>query len=175
MYKFRTMHVAHAHGTSPITADHDPRIFPFGNFLRKTKIDELPQLVNILIGQMAIIGPRAEDPAIVAAHYDTAARETLRVLPGLSSPGSLYYFTHCEDMLTGDDPERLYLEQVLPLKLALDRIYVQQSGPLQNFRMIGRTVVTILQVLCGQKNFPDPPEMAQARELLGVELPTPEW
>jgi lipopolysaccharide/colanic/teichoic acid biosynthesis glycosyltransferase len=72
-----------------ITAPADARVFPFGAFLRESKIDELPQLVNVLIGDMAIVGPRPEDPAIVDAWYGPLARETLTVRPGLASPGSL--------------------------------------------------------------------------------------
>jgi lipopolysaccharide/colanic/teichoic acid biosynthesis glycosyltransferase len=98
IYKLRTMHL-HASGGSPITAENDARVFRFGKFLRATKIDELPQLVNVIRGDMAIIGPRPEAPEIVHAYYRISDVDTLRVRPGLTSPGTLYYYTHCEAML----------------------------------------------------------------------------
>src|SRR5437660_1880399 len=77
MYKFRTMHVNHGPAGSCITAQNDARVFTFGAWLRRLKIDELPQLVNILRREMAIVGPRPEDPKIVEAHYTTDHLETL--------------------------------------------------------------------------------------------------
>ena len=90
MLKLRTMHVAPpGESGSRITDPADPRVFPVGALLRRTKIDELPQLVNVLRGEMAIVGPRPEDPEIVRKHYSPTHRETLRVRPGLVSPGSI--------------------------------------------------------------------------------------
>src|SRR4051812_36549259 len=76
MYKFRTMDPSRGTFSSTITAQHDPRVFPFGALLRKSKIDELPQLLNILKGDMTFVGPRAEDPEIVRDHYDAFCRKT---------------------------------------------------------------------------------------------------
>ena len=75
------------------------RVFPFGAFLRATKIDELPQLINVIRGDMALVGPRPEAPEIVRSHYTADDILTLQVAPGVTSPGSLYYYTHCEPML----------------------------------------------------------------------------
>lgn len=103
MYKFRTMRCAgrgvRTNGGGLITAARDSRVFAFGAWLRRWKIDELPQLVNVLRGDMAIIGPRPEDPVIVERFYTPLARETLAVRPGLASPGSIYNFTHGERQL----------------------------------------------------------------------------
>ena len=124
MYKFRTMHIR----SGPvITAMRDSRIFAFGSLLRRLKIDELPQFFNVLRGDMSIVGPRPEDPMIVSKSYSREDHETLSVLPGLLSPGSIYYYTHGEQLVgNGDDPTTTYLEVALPIKLALDRVYVQQ-------------------------------------------------
>jgi lipopolysaccharide/colanic/teichoic acid biosynthesis glycosyltransferase len=163
MYKFRTMHVS----SGPvITAKQDARIFAFGSLLRRLKIDELPQLVNILRGDMSIVGPRPEDPMIVFEAYSKGDLETLSVLPGLLSPGSIYYYTHGEQLLgNGEDPTTTYLKTVLPIKLALDRVYVQRRGMLYNVRLITRTVWVIMLKICGTRHFSDPPEMAAARSM----------
>ena len=166
MYKLRTMHVATADDQRRITALHDERIFPVGAWLRRTKIDEIPQCWNILRDEMAIIGPRAEDPTIVAQYYTLAQRETLSVRPGLSSPGSLYYFAHGEAQLEGDAAEHYYLTQVLPLKLAIDTIYLRKATLSYDLRVMARTVITILGILLGKQHFADPVELPEARQLL---------
>src|SRR5690606_4293503 len=122
MLKLRTMHVAPpGESGSRITDPADPRVFPVGALLRRTKIDELPQLVNVLRGEMAIVGPRPEDPEIVRKHYSPTHRETLRVRPGLVSPGSIYHFTHGDALLGAGDPETAYAARLLPVTLELER------------------------------------------------------
>lgn len=165
MYKLRTMHVAQEAAGS-ITAANDARVFLFGNVLRQTKIDELPQLWNIVRGEMSFIGPRAEDPDIVERHYAPDAWETLSVRPGLSSPGSLYYYTHSEQALEGEDIERMYLQQALPIKLAIDTVYIRHATWAYDLRVACRTVSIIMQIMLGRRSFPEPPEMAEARGLL---------
>jgi lipopolysaccharide/colanic/teichoic acid biosynthesis glycosyltransferase len=165
MYKFRTMHVNQEPAGSCITAQNDARVFSFGSWLRRLKIDELPQLVNILRREMAIVGPRPEDPKIVDHHYTSDHLETLRVLPGLSSPGSIYYYTHGENTLNGDDPEGRYVERLLPIKLALDMVYVREASVLYNLTVILRTIWVILTISLGKRDFPEPPEMSKARRL----------
>ena len=165
MLKFRTMHVNH--GGHVITAQNDPRVFPVGAVLRKTKIDELPQLLNVLVGQMSIVGPRPEDPKIVDEHYTDLQRETLNVRPGLSSPGSLYYYAHGEQLLNTDDPERAYVERLLSVKLALDLVYVREASLAYDVNVILRTIVVLVQIVLGKDDFPEPPEMARAREVYG--------
>src|SRR5438034_1316321 len=82
MYKLRTMHARRRSDASVITGAEDPRVFPLGVWLRRLKIDELPQLVNVLRGEMAIVGPRPEDPAIVSRYYTALGMQTLAVPPG---------------------------------------------------------------------------------------------
>src|SRR5256884_6039922 len=118
MYKLRTMHQRRPAPASRITGQDDPRVFPLGAWLRRTKIDELPQLFNVVRGDMSLVGPRPEDPAIVVRHYAPVHRETLAVRPGLASPGSIYNYTHGERLLLSGQPERDYVDRLLPLKLA---------------------------------------------------------
>ena len=166
MYKFRTMDPARSSVRSAITASNDPRIFPFGNLLRRSKIDELPQLVNILRGEMSVVGPRAEDPQIVREHYRPAHFETLTVLPGLASPGSLFNFTHGEYLIGSDSPEEYYVDQLLSKKLALDTVYVREASLVYDLAVIIRTVWVITSMTLGKRRFPDPPEMQKAIALL---------
>jgi lipopolysaccharide/colanic/teichoic acid biosynthesis glycosyltransferase len=165
MYKFRTMHVEQRSFSSLITPQNDPRVFKFGSWLRRLKIDELPQLINIVKGDMTFVGPRPEDPEMVKQYYKAAHSETLHRLPGLSSPGSLYYYTHCEHTLGQEDTERWYGEQVLPAKLALDIIYVREASCLYDLQIMLRTVWVITCVAFGRRRFPDPPELGKARQL----------
>lgn len=166
MLKLRTMHQDHGGVKSRITGATDPRIFPFGQLLRKSKVDELPQLINIVLGHMAIVGPRPEVPGVVARHYAPLHRETLNVRPGLTSPGSLFHYTRGEQALTGPDPEARYFLDVLPTKLALDIVYVRKANLAYDLGIIARTISTILQVVAGRTNFPVPAEMADARALV---------
>ncbi|HEY6090848.1 MAG TPA: sugar transferase [Gemmatimonadales bacterium] len=169
MYKLRTMEnrlpVAEPK-ESVITAANDSRIFPFGALLRRAKVDELPQLFNILRGDMAFVGPRPEDPKVVAQHYTPEQWETLDVAPGLTSPGALYSTTHGERWLTEQEAERDYYEHLLPLKLALDRVYVRRASMSYDLGVIARTVTVVAGRAFGRTHFPEPPEMAEARRLL---------
>jgi len=170
MYKFRTMRVRSTRGNAPITSHADARVFPFGTFLREAKIDELPQLVNVLIGDMAIVGPRPEDPAIVDAWYGPLARETLTVRPGLASPGSIYNFTHGEPQLDtralpGEDAAATYARVLLPRKLALDLVYVREASFGADLRVMMRAAAAIVARGLGRRTFPDPPEMPRAQRL----------
>ena len=165
MYKLRTMRVGQAH-PSAITAKNDPRVFPFGALLRRTKVDELPQLYNVLRGDMAIVGPRPEDPRMVERFYAPLHHETLRVLPGLTSPGSIYAYTHGETELDARDAEGCYAERLLPLKLALDIVYVRRASLAYDFALIVRTVWMLGTSLLGRRDFPLPPELENARHVM---------
>jgi lipopolysaccharide/colanic/teichoic acid biosynthesis glycosyltransferase len=160
LYKFRTMRVAAQPG-APITARIDSRVFPFGAFLRATKIDELPQLINVIRGDMALVGPRPEAPEIVRSHYTADDILTLQVAPGVTSPGSLYYYTHLERMLADDNATDVYTERLLPLKLAIDRVYLRRSSVSYDLMLLARTMVVVAARCVGWKRFPDPPEIAR--------------
>lgn len=174
MYKLRTLRNAMSRDGesrgSVITGHTDARAFAFGAWLRASKIDELPQLVNVLLGDMAIVGPRPEDPAIVDAWYGPLARETLTVRPGLASPGSIYNFTHAEaeldsGALPGEDVATTYARLLLPRKLALDLVYVREASMAADLRIVLRAARAILARLLGRRTFPDPPELTSARQI----------
>jgi lipopolysaccharide/colanic/teichoic acid biosynthesis glycosyltransferase len=165
MYKLRTMRAGQAY-PSAITAKNDPRVFPFGALLRRTKVDELPQLYNVLRGDMAIVGPRPEDPRMVDRFYQPLHHETLRVLPGLTSPGSIYAYTHGEAELDAHDSEGCYGERLLPLKLAMDIVYVRRPSLAYDLALIVRTAWMLGTALLGRREFPLPPELEGARRVM---------
>jgi lipopolysaccharide/colanic/teichoic acid biosynthesis glycosyltransferase len=165
MYKFRTMRVT-SDVTAPITARNDSRVFPFGAFLRATKIDELPELFNVLKGDMSLVGPRPEAPEIVRRHYTSDELTTLQVPPGVTSPGTVYYYTHCEPTLPTDGVVNRYVEELLPAKLALDRVYLKRATLLYDIRVMFRTIAGMTARILGGKRFPEPPELREARSIL---------
>lgn len=141
--KFRTM-VANAASLGPgVTTQGDPRITPVGRFLRKWKLDELPQLINVLEGTMSLVGPRPEDPRYVAL-YTPEQRRVLDVRPGITSLASVKY-RHEEQMLSGNDWEAVYIHEVMPSKLKIDLEYVEHAGPWQDIRVIFATLVELFR------------------------------
>ena len=145
--KFRTMHETPASYQGPrITAQGDSRITPLGAWLRNTKLNELPQLWNVLFGDMSLVGPRPEDPAFVEA-WDPAIRaELLSVRPGITSPASVIYRDE-EKLLQGDNPVDHYLRSVLPSKLRLDVLYVRSRTILTDLDVIFWTLITLIPQL----------------------------
>lgn len=143
IYKFRTMCVG-ADKAGAITGKNDSRIFPWGDFLRKTKIDELPQLLNILFGTMAVVGPRPEDISIVEKYYTDEEKRTLDVLPGLACPGSIFNYTHGDEYLKDDDTDEAYVNNFLHIKLALDMYYLDHWSLFYDAEIIVRTVIAIV-------------------------------
>jgi lipopolysaccharide/colanic/teichoic acid biosynthesis glycosyltransferase len=146
MFKLRTMHDGRP-GVSPISGGRDNRVFPAGRLLRRFKLDELPQLANVAMGQMAFVGPRPEAVSIVDEHYTPFMRESLAVLPGLTSPGTLSYFA--EEAQLSDDPterERVYAAQLLPRKIALDLVYIRNRSSCYDAELVIRTLASIAGV-----------------------------
>lgn len=127
MYKLRTMHVVQT-GASSITSPGDNRIFPFGALIRRLKLDELPQFWNILNGNMSLVGPRPEAPDIVEKHYTDWMHETLRIRPGVTSPGAIYNYIMADTLLDDSDAEGSYARKLLPPKLALERAYLERAS-----------------------------------------------
>lgn len=146
MYKFRSMRVAKAATEVSLRPDED-RIFPFGHFIRKVKIDELPQLLNILNGSMSVIGPRpvAQDQFEMFRYgkWDEAAK----VPVGLSGPAALYDFIY-GDQITD---EKEYMEKVYPTRRELEYVYVQKAGCFYDLRMIVYTFICIIYALFGKE------------------------
>lgn len=123
--KFRTMYETPQSYQGPrVTARDDPRVTPFGRWLRATKLNELPQLWNVLKGEMSFVGPRPEDPDIVATWPEDVRAEILSVRPGITSPASVLYHDE-ESRLVADRVMDTYLDEILPSKLRLDQLYVR--------------------------------------------------
>ncbi len=143
LLKFRSMVVSAATAGPPITMAGDARVTGLGRILRKWKLDELPQLWNVLRGDMAVVGPRPEDPQYVAS-YSEGQRSILGIRPGLTSPASMTYRDE-ERMLTGADWEQMYVSEVLPEKLALDLDYFRRRSVLSDVVMVWRTIGAVLR------------------------------
>lgn len=139
LLKFRSMRPgSEAQGQLTI-GGRDPRITPVGYFLRKTKLDELPQLWNVLVGDMSVVGPRPEVPKYVAM-YSSEQRAVLSVRPGITGMASIDYIDENELLARAADPEKAYIEEVMPAKLALDLRYVRERSFLLDLRIILATV-----------------------------------
>jgi len=141
LYKFRSM-VAGAPNCGPrVTGSGDPRITPIGRVLRRTKLDELPQFFNTLTGDMSLVGPRPEDPALVET-YSADERRLLTVKPGITSPATVLN-RYEEDLLAGPDPELAYRREVLPMKLRLELEYLDRRTVAEDLRVLGHTVLAL--------------------------------
>ncbi len=143
LLKFRTMRPGSESQGQITVGERDPRITGIGHVLRRSKLDELPQLLNILWGDMSIVGPRPEVPKYVALYTDEQ-RAVLDVRPGLSSLASIAYINENEILGRSSDPERTYIEEVMPAKLALDLRYVREQSLWMDLRIIAVTVRRIL-------------------------------
>lgn len=138
--KIRTMKPAA--GGSPLTSRDDDRVTGIGRFLRRYKLDELPQLWNVVRGQMALVGPRPEDPAYVDLD-DPQHRRVFTSRPGITGLAQLA-FRHETDLLHGPDAERHYRETILPAKLKLDCEYLDRRSVRLDLGIMGRTVASVL-------------------------------
>lgn len=129
LYKFATMLKNSPNmGTGTVTVKNDPRVLPMGRFLRKTKINELPQLLNIFKGDMSVIGPRPQTQRCFNAFPVRSQAEIIKVRPGLSGIGSIVFRDEEELMHASKDPERFYDEVIMPYKGVLEEWYVANQG-----------------------------------------------
>ena len=157
-YKFRSMHPPKGKKKDMFVADPD-RLFKFGKLIRRLKIDELPQLFNVIIGDMSIVGPRPMTVEHVDELYCGEYKKVTDVRPGLTSPASLFDYTVGD---TYKDNEA-YRREVLPIKLQMEKMYVERQSFTYDCSLIWRTIVTILQVLFGKKEFKDQPELVEIK------------
>ncbi len=155
-YKFRSMRVDSGK-VRLTTLENDDRIFPFGKFIRKTKIDEMPQVVNILRGEMSVVGPRPEDQENADKVYVGEYKHILDVKPGLTSTASLYDFTHGELF----EDEESYEKVFLPKKLKLELYYVNHRSFGYDIMLVLKTAWLIIQRTCGKSEFDEPKELEQ--------------
>ena len=141
--KFRTMRPESEASGQLTVGERDPRITREGAFLRKSKLDELPQLLNILKGDMSFVGPRPEVPKYVEL-YNNEQRKVLDVRPGLTDQASLEYFEENKLLGASVDPERTYIEEIMPHKLALNLEYLENRSFLRDLGVMWRTVKRIV-------------------------------
>jgi lipopolysaccharide/colanic/teichoic acid biosynthesis glycosyltransferase len=145
--KFRTMNESAESYRGPcVTAQDDPRITPLGRRLRDTKLNELPQLWNVLKGEMSLVGPRPEDPEIVAQWSEDVRREVLSVRPGITSPASVLHRNE-ETMLHSSTVMQTYFDSILPNKLRLDQLYVRHHSFLLDLDVLFWTGLVLLPLL----------------------------
>lgn len=153
-YKFRSMRVDSGK-VRLTTLENDDRIFPFGKFIRKAKIDEMPQVVNILKGEMSVVGPRPEDQENAEKVYVGEYEYILDVKPGLTSTASLYDYTHGELYEDEESYEKIFL----PKKLQLELYYVKHRSFWYDILLVLKTAWLIILKTCGKSTFKEPKEL----------------
>lgn len=142
IFKFRTMFIGSDQKGLLTIGDNDPRVTNFGYFLRKYKLDELPQLVNVLIGNMSFVGPRPELRHYVN-YYSDDGLSILSVKPGITDFASIHFRNEAELLKTTNNPEKLYLEIILPEKLKLNKEYLNSANLLTDLKIILKTIKSI--------------------------------
>ena len=144
IFKFRTMVVDADKKGLAITVGRDNRITRMGRFLRKTKLDELAQLLNVFLGDMSFVGPRPEVPKYVNM-YTPYQRQVLLVRPGITDYASIAYRNE-NDMLAGsEDPERMYIDVIMPDKIELNMKYLREISPLADIKLIFGTIAAVIK------------------------------
>ncbi len=138
IFKFRTMTMNAEKAGLRITVGEDRRVTKIGRFLRKTKIDELPQLINVFLGQMSFVGPRPEVEEYVNVYSDEMYA-TLLVRPGITSSASIKYKNESEILQASRDPEKTYIEVVLPDKMKYNLEYIKALSPIYDLKLILKT------------------------------------
>ena len=144
IHKFRTMRVDAPALGLPLTVGRDARITRVGHWLRHYRLDELPQFLDVLLGRMSLVGPRPEVPRYVA-HYPAALRDrVLAVRPGITDPASLAHIDEAALLAAAADPEREYIERILPSKLALQAAYAERATLWTDLAVLARTLRVVL-------------------------------
>lgn len=138
LIKFRSMRI-NSDVQGQITIGKDPRITRIGTFIRRYKLDELPQLINILIGQMSIVGPRPEVPKYVKM-YSEEQLKVLSVKPGLTDYASIQYVDEQTVLGAAVNPDETYVKEIMPAKLALNLKYIQDRSFILDLKLIGQTI-----------------------------------
>ena len=143
IFKYRTMRVG-SDKYSQITVGKDNRITKVGAFLRKYKLDEIPQLINVLIGDMSLVGPRPEVPKYVALYTDEQ-KEILKVRAGITDYASIEFSDENDLLASEEDPEKAYIEKVMPKKIELNKKYLSEISILTDIKIILLTIKKILK------------------------------
>jgi lipopolysaccharide/colanic/teichoic acid biosynthesis glycosyltransferase len=144
LLKIRTMmRDAHRASLGSVTVAEDPRATATGRALRRWKIDELPQLINVLLGDMSLVGPRPEDPEFVAM-YSEEQRKILRYTPGMTSPASIRFVNESELLGQAEDPRRKYLDEIMPEEIRIDLEYFRRATLFSDLGVLARTLSAVL-------------------------------
>ena len=143
IFKYRTMKVG-SDKYSQITVGQDDRITKIGSFLRKYKLDEIPQLINVLIGDMSLVGPRPEVPKYVALYTDEQ-KEILKVRAGITDYASIEFSNENDLLASEEDPEKAYIKKVMPKKIELNKKYISEISMLTDIKIILLTIKKILK------------------------------
>ena len=164
LYKFATMLKNSPNiGTGTVTLHNDPRVLPLGIFLRKTKINELPQLINVFKGDMSVIGPRPQTQRCFDAFPIQSQQEIIKVRPGLSGIGSVIFRNEDEMMHVNNDPDKFYDEIIMPYKGSLEEWYVSKKSMWTYFCLVFLTAWVVFLPSSNLawrlfKDLPEPPE-----------------
>lgn len=142
IFKFRSMRKDNA--GLKITTGNDSRITPVGRFLRKSKIDELPQLINVLVGDMSFVGPRPEVADYVNL-YTPYQRQVLLVRPGITGLASIRFRNENDLLTASDDPNRTYVEQIMPRKIDLDLEYIPHASVFYDIKLMFQTFAVVIK------------------------------
>ena len=145
IHKFRTMVLDAEKKGKQITVGADSRITNVGSFLRKYKLDELPQLIDVLVGDMSLVGPRPEVPKYIDCYSDDEKYDVLSVKPGITDNASIEFRNENELLASSDDPEATYISEVLPKKIALYRKYVRERSFFGDVAIIFKTIFLVLK------------------------------
>ncbi len=147
--KFRTMKAGSDKMGLLTVGDKDSRVTGVGYYLRKSKLDELPQLINVLKGEMSMVGPRPEVSKYVSL-YSKEDRIVLSVRPGITDYASIYFRNENEMLKDATDPERKYIDEIMPIKLGLNKKYILEKGIITDVRIV---LMTFLSIFKGGKSF----------------------
>ena len=143
IYKFRTMKVGSSK-YGAITTGNDDRITKIGKILRKTKLDEIPQLINIYKGEMGFVGPRPDTPEY-KEYYKKANSNFFEMVPGITGKASIYLSNEEELMKNVDNPKKFYIEKIIPQKVKLNEYHLKNNNILSNIKVMLETVIKILK------------------------------
>ena len=144
-HKFRTMVLDAEKKGKQITVGADSRITTVGEFLRKYKLDELPQLIDVLVGDMSLVGPRPEVPKYIDCYSDDEKHDVLSVKPGITDNASIEFRNENELLASAKDPEATYINEVLPKKIAIYRKYVRERSFFGDLAIIFKTIFLIIK------------------------------
>lgn len=144
LLKFRTMKKDSDKAGLLTVGGRDPRITSIGYYLRKYKLDELPQLFNVFLGSMSLVGPRPEVRKYVNL-YNEEQKQVLNVKPGITDYASLEYFYENDLLAKSANPEKIYVEEIMPAKLELNKKYISEAGVLTDLKVILKTLAKIFK------------------------------